>query len=120
MGEIEGIVILLIAAALVGRAVVAYGIGSILPQLGFRISQAERHVINWGGLRGAVALAAVLSLPTGFPHRAQLLAMTYGAVLFTLLIQGLTVAPMVRRLGLLRKSSDSGSSSARPLGTVAE
>jgi CPA1 family monovalent cation:H+ antiporter len=69
VGEIEGIVILLIAAALVGRAVVAYGIGSILPQLGFRISQAERHVINWGGLRGAVALAAVLSLlpasPTG-------------------------------------------------------
>src|SRR5687768_6887412 len=58
-----GAVLVGIAAALVGRAVVAYGIGSILPQLGFRISQAERHVINWGGLRGAVALAAVLSLP---------------------------------------------------------
>jgi CPA1 family monovalent cation:H+ antiporter len=115
-----GAVLVGIAAALVGRAVVAYGIGSILPQLGFRISQAERHVINWGGLRGAVALAAVLSLPTGFPHRAQLLAMTYGAVLFTLLVQGLTVAPMVRRLGLLRKSSDSDSSNVSPLGTVAE
>jgi NhaP-type Na+/H+ or K+/H+ antiporter len=47
-----------------------------------------------------VALAAALSLPPDFPHRARLLAMTYGAVLFTLLAQGLTIGPLVRRLGL--------------------
>ena len=88
-----------IAAALAGRAVVAYGVGLVLPQLGFRLSRAERHVIFWGGLRGAVALAAALSLPADFPYRAQLLAMTYGVVLFTLLVQGLTMAPVVRRLG---------------------
>ena len=100
-----GSVLMGIAAALVGRAVVAYGIGSILPLLGFRISWAEKHVIFWGGLRGAVALAAALSLPAGFPHRAQLLAMTYGAVLFTLLVQGLTIAALARRLGLSAESS---------------
>jgi monovalent cation:H+ antiporter, CPA1 family len=99
-----------IAAALAGRAVVAYGLGPIIPLLGLRVGWAERHVIFWGGLRGAVALAAALSLPAGFPYRGQLLAMTYGAVLFTLLVQGLTIAPLVRRLGLLGKASDFGSS----------
>jgi CPA1 family monovalent cation:H+ antiporter len=109
-----------IAAALVGRAVVAYGVGVILPQLGFRLSGAERHVIFWGGLRGAVALAAVLSLPADFPQRAQLLAMTYGVVLFTLLVQGLTMSQVARRLGLTVQTSPSGSSNARALGAVAE
>lgn len=115
-----GSVLMGIAAALVGRAVVAYGIGSILPLLGFRISWAEKHVIFWGGLRGAVALAAALSLPAGFPHRAQLLAMTYGAVLFTLLVQGLTIAALARRLGLSAESSPFGSSSANPHRALAE
>ena len=115
--EYPGAVLLGIAAALAGRAVVAYGIGSLLRQVGFPLSGAERHVIFWGGLRGAVALAAALSLPPDFPHRAQLLAMTYGAVLFTLLGQGLTIAPVVRRLGLLQETSKPSSSSAKGLGS---
>ncbi|MBA3451424.1 MAG: cation:proton antiporter [Chloroflexia bacterium] len=96
-----GAVLAGIAAALVGRAVIAYALGSLLARSGFPLSRSERHVVFWGGLRGAVALAAALSLPTGFPLRGQLLAMTYGAVLFTLLFQGLTIGPLVRRLGLL-------------------
>jgi CPA1 family monovalent cation:H+ antiporter len=115
-----GSVLIGIAAALAGRAVVAYGLGSVLPQLGFRLSWAERHVTFWGGLRGAVALAAALSLPVGFPHRAQLLAMTYGAVLFTLLAQGLTVGPLVRRLGLIEATLRSGSLNAKAFGARAK
>jgi CPA1 family monovalent cation:H+ antiporter len=115
-----GAVLIGIAAAVAGRAVVAHGVGLLLPQLGFRLSRAERHVIFWGGLRGAVALAAILSLPVGFPHRAQLLAMTYGVVLFTLLAQGLTMAHVARRLGLTVKASTSGSSSTSSLGALAE
>jgi CPA1 family monovalent cation:H+ antiporter len=89
-----------VAAALAGRAAVAYGLGPVLDRLGFPLDRAARHLLFWGGLRGAVALAAVLSLPPDFPHRTRLLAMTYGAVLFTLLAQGLTVGPLVRRLDL--------------------
>lgn len=89
-----------IAAALVGRAVVAYGIGPLIGVLGSPLDVRERHVLFWGGLRGAVALAAALSLPSGFPHESEILAMTYGVVLFTLLAQGLTLAPLVRILGL--------------------
>ena len=94
-------VLLGIAAALGGRAAVAYLFGPLLGRLGVPVTEAERHVLFWGGLRGAVALAAALSLPPDFAHRGQLLAMTYGTVLFTLLAQGLTIAPLVRRLGLL-------------------
>jgi Na+:H+ antiporter len=101
-----------VAAALAGRALVAYGIGGGLDRLGFSITLAERHLLFWGGLRGAVALAAALSLPADFSHRSELLAMTYGAVLFTLLAQGLTLAPVVRILGL--RSATPTASPAEP------
>lgn len=104
-----------ITAALAGRAVVAYGFGAVLSRWGFPLGLAETHVIFWGGLRGAVALAAALSLPAEFPFREQLLAMTYGAVLFTLLVQGLTIAPVVRRLGLLSEAPSASSGSSRPM-----
>jgi len=96
-----------IAAALVGRAVVAYAMGPAMTPLGSPVSVREQHVLFWGGLRGAVALAAALSLPPEFPHQAELLAMTYGVVLFTLLVQGLTIGSLVQALGLVRHVPDS-------------
>jgi monovalent cation:H+ antiporter, CPA1 family len=118
--KFPGAVLVGIGAALAGRAVVAYGVGSVLPQFRFPLSGAERHLVFWGGLRGAVALAAVLSLPANFPYRSELLAMTYGVVLFTLLAQGLTMAQVARRLGLKVEAPHSGSSSTRPDGALAD
>jgi CPA1 family monovalent cation:H+ antiporter len=57
-------------------------------------------VITWSGLRGAVSLAAALSLPATLPQRPLLLTLTFGIVLFTLLAQGLTMEPLLERLGL--------------------
>ena len=57
------------------------------------------HVIFWSGLRGAVALAAALSLPGDFPQRELLQQISFGIVLVTLLVQG-AGAPMVIRLAL--------------------
>jgi CPA1 family monovalent cation:H+ antiporter len=57
------------------------------------------HVIFWSGLRGAIALAAALSLPAGFPQRELLHQITFGIVLVTLLVQG-TGTPLVVRLAL--------------------
>jgi monovalent cation:H+ antiporter, CPA1 family len=96
-----------IVAAVAGRAAVAYGVGAVLDRLGTLLPWPDRHILFWGGLRGAVALAAALSLPTDFPYRSQLLAMTYGVVLFTLVAQGLSIAAMVRRLGLLEAAPES-------------
>ncbi len=96
-----------IAAAVAGRAAVAYLLGPAINRLGTSLSLSERHVLFWGGLRGAVALAAVLSLPGDFPHQSELLAMTYGTVLFTLLVQGLTIAPLVYLLKLQHRVAGS-------------
>ena len=57
------------------------------------------HVIFWSGLRGAVALAAALSLPEDFPQRDLLQQISFGIVLVTLLVQG-AGAPLVVRLAL--------------------
>lgn len=94
-------VLIAIVAAIAGRAAVAYGVGEMLDRLGTKLSWPERHIVFWGGLRGAVALAAALSLPPDFPYRSQLLAMTYGVVVFTLVVQGLPISAIVRRLDLL-------------------
>ena len=53
----------------------------------------------WAGLRGAVAVAAALSLPIDVPQRALLQEVTFGIVLFTLLVQGTTAGLVLRRSG---------------------
>lgn len=63
-------------------------------------------VLGWTGLRGAVSLAIALSLPLQlpsgqpFPFRAELLFVTFNAVVLGLLLQGLSLAPLIRSLGL--------------------
>jgi CPA1 family monovalent cation:H+ antiporter len=59
------------------------------------------HVIVWGGLRGALALALALSLENTFPGRARVLDLTFGVVIFSILVQGLTIKPMLRTLRLV-------------------
>jgi Sodium/hydrogen exchanger family len=54
----------------------------------------------WGGLRGALALALALSLATAFPYREQILNLTFGVVIFSIVVQGLTIKPFVRILKL--------------------
>ena len=64
-------------------------------------------VLTWGGLRGALSMVLALSLPIDFPHRAQLIAMTYGVVLLSLVLQGMSMPWLIRRLGLGRDAASS-------------
>ena len=57
-------------------------------------------VMSWAGMRGVVSLAAALALPDGFPGRDFILATTFAVILVTVLIQGATLAPLIRILGL--------------------
>jgi CPA1 family monovalent cation:H+ antiporter len=61
------------------------------------------HVIFWSGLRGAVSTALALSLPADLPNRSLLQGITFGVVLFTLLVQATTAELVVDRWG--RKAS---------------
>jgi CPA1 family monovalent cation:H+ antiporter len=91
-----------VAAVLASRAIVVYGLGALVSRHSHTVPRAYRHVLFWGGLRGAIGLALVLSLPATFPDREVLRVMTFGVVLFTLLGQGTTMGLVMRRLGLVR------------------
>jgi CPA1 family monovalent cation:H+ antiporter len=52
-------------------------------------------VLTWGGLRGGISVAMALSLPTG-EVRDALVTVTYVVVAFSILVQGLTIGPLVR------------------------
>ena len=92
-----------VLAMLMSRAVVVYGLmyftGRLPPSR--TVDTAYRTVIFWGGLRGAISLALVLSLPA-FEYGELFSAVVMGAVLFTLVAQGTTIEPLVRYLGLDR------------------
>ena len=90
-----------IAAVLVARAVVAYGLGWIHNRVTEPIPWRWLHVLNWTGLRGAIALALALSLPAALgPQRDLVRVMTFGVVLFTLLVQSTTMKTLLRWLGI--------------------
>jgi Na+/H+ antiporter len=65
-----------------------------------RVGARERLVSGWSGMRGAVSLAAALALPLDFPMRNLILFLTFAVILATLVLQGLTLPTLIRRLGI--------------------
>ncbi len=93
-----------VGVVLLVRCITVYGFG-LLVLLGKReLSLSHLHVLVWGGLRGAVSLALALGLPFALAERQQLLAMTFGVVLFTLLAQATTISFVLKRLGFTRRA----------------
>ena len=101
-----------VAAILVARAIVVFGVlgagFALFGRLGRRPSDDPDGrsfppswlvVLFWAGLRGAVSVALALSLPMGLPNRELIQGLAYGIVLFTLVVQGTTAAWIVRRSG---------------------
>jgi monovalent cation:H+ antiporter, CPA1 family len=95
-----------LVGVVVGRAIVVYGLlGGTARAVSsgdsaYAVPTAWLHVLFWAGLRGAVAVAMALSLPATFPQRELLQQITFGIVLFTLIIQGATAGRVVARAGV--------------------
>ena len=93
-----------IIASLVARFVSTYGFSLF----GREISAKWKHILFWGGLRGAITLALALSLPEEgifIAERGRLQAMAFGVVLFTLLVQGFSMDWLMKRLKLVVRSA---------------
>ena len=117
-----------IVGVLVARAVVVYGLlgatsrlveagmarrrgrgtagDAELPMTLRPIPMTWLHVLFWAGLRGAVSVALALSLPADLPNRSLLQEITFGVVLFTLLVQGTTASWVVARSGAADTEDD--------------
>lgn len=89
-----------ILAVLAARVVTVYGLSLVRRDVPVR----WKNILFWGGLRGAISLSLALSLAAELPHRQQLQSMAFGVVLFTLVVQGLTLRPLLRRSGLVQIS----------------
>lgn len=95
------LVLWVILAMLVSRALVIFGLLPLVDRLPKvePIGIGYRFIMFWGGLRGAIALAIVLSLPE-YPFKELFVALVTGAVLFTLLAQGLSMRRALRLMKL--------------------
>lgn len=91
-----------IAAMLVSRFIGIFGIGFFTNWLAKSdISWQEQTVLWWGGLRGSVSIALALSVPVLQPQRQAIIDTVFGAVVFTLLFQGLTTKFLLVKLNLI-------------------
>ncbi|HUZ46094.1 MAG TPA: Na+/H+ antiporter [Terriglobia bacterium] len=98
--------LLAIGAVLLGRALSVYAVSPVNNAFSEKIPFRWQHVMVWGGMHGALSLALALSLPPTFPYREQILAMTFGAVAFTIVVQGLTIKSLLRFLGIATSKED--------------
>ncbi len=87
-------------ASLIARAAVVYLVSVALHRTKEHLPWAWSAVLSWGGLRGALSMVLALALPGEFPHRATIVAMTFGVVILSLLVQGLTVSRALRWFGV--------------------
>ena len=93
-------------AVTVGRAMLVFLVSLLLRRTREAIPWSWSAVLTWGGLRGALSMVLVLGLPSDFPFRDLLVNMTFGVVLLSILIQGLTMGAVLRWLGLVTPKSE--------------
>jgi CPA1 family monovalent cation:H+ antiporter len=101
----QAIVVAYLAITL-GRALVISVVSGLLHRTRERLPYTWAAVLTWGGLRGALSMVLALGLSPALPHRELLITMTFGVVIMSILVQGLTMAPILRWLGVVHADED--------------
>ncbi len=78
---------------------VSVGLPLVLLKRFYPFDRQMLRVLTWGGLRGGISVALALSLPDSMP-RTLLVGVTYVVVIFSIIVQGLSIGPLVKKLGL--------------------
>jgi CPA1 family monovalent cation:H+ antiporter len=92
-----------IGLVMVGRALAIYPCCLVFVKSQLRVEAKHQHILFWGGLRGALALALALGLPRDIPRRVEIVTVSFAVVAFSVFAQGLTITPLLRRLGEIPK-----------------
>ena len=95
-------VLVAIALVTLGRALAIYPLCALFARTALNVSMRHQHVLFWGGLRGALALALALGLPPDLPQHEDIVTVCFAVVAFSIFAQGLTMQPLLRRLGELK------------------
>ena len=82
------------------RFIVVFATAAALRPTRERLPWRWTLIVGWSGLRGALAMVLAITLPDSFPSRELIAHMTFGVVLLSILVQGLTVGPLLRWLGI--------------------
>jgi CPA1 family monovalent cation:H+ antiporter len=96
-------VLVAIVLVTLGRAFAIYPLCALFARSRLKVDPRHQHVLFWGGLRGALALALALSLPEDLPQRDITVVITFAVVAFSVFAQGLTITPLLRRLGQIKQ-----------------
>ncbi len=85
-----------------GRALVIFVVSGLLRKTREKIPWRWSVVLTWGGLRGALPMVLVLGLTREFPHRDLLVTMTFGVVMMSILVHGMSISPLLHWLGVVK------------------
>ncbi|MHB1285853.1 MAG: cation:proton antiporter [Leptospirales bacterium] len=92
-------VLIAIVVVLLSRAGTVYPLSALFQWSRHRVETSHQHILFWGGLRGPLALALALGLPDGFPGKDKILSVSFAVVAFSIIVQGVTIGPVLKRLG---------------------
>lgn len=93
---VVGAAIVLVTLA---RAVAIYPLCAVFSRTALKVDLRHQHLLVWGGLRGALALALALAVPEDLPQHDAIITVTFAVVAFSVFVQGLTITPLLRKLG---------------------
>jgi len=91
-----GAALIAIAIVILGRAITVYSLCLLFRWSNRAVPLRHQHILFWGGLRGALALALALALPQEIAQRQEIVAVAFAVVAFSILVQGLTITPLLR------------------------
>ncbi|MEZ5305908.1 MAG: sodium:proton antiporter [Pyrinomonadaceae bacterium] len=98
-------IVVAVVAVIIARAAAIYPLSAAFGSTRWKVEKAHQHVLFWGGLRGALALALALGIPKSVAYRQEILTVTFGVVAFSVFAQGLTMTPLLRRLKQIPRPS---------------
>jgi CPA1 family monovalent cation:H+ antiporter len=104
LGSVAAAVAILLVLA--GRGLSIYPVAQLFRASRWRLPPAYQHTLFWGGLRGALALALALAVPASVPERDAIIVTAFVVVAFSILVQGLTMPALIKRLRLAGKQAE--------------